>query len=237
MQAAPSEVNWNDMLSNAEHVATVLGIAAAGVWGYFNFIKSRTYHPRMEMTVSGDIRHVGEHHYLVPRITLNNIGNSKIALLQKGSGYRIWVATTQGQHLHEVEWSKGTQVYSMFKDHHWIEPGESIFDETRLIPLPGDCIAAKIEARLLAQVKRFPRKKNTEWNGAAVVGPGTTSEGGSMNNAVISAQQKHENPKRTNEWERDKRNDKDDRDRMQREEDPQKTKDWERDKGDTTTNK
>lgn len=60
MQAAPPEVNWNDIWDNAEHIATVLGIGAAGVWGYFNFIKSRTYHPRMEMTVSGDIRQSGK---------------------------------------------------------------------------------------------------------------------------------------------------------------------------------
>ncbi len=151
--------------------------------------------------------------------------------MQKGSGYRVWVATEQDKGLHEVQWSNGTRVYAMFEEHKWIEPGESIFDEVRLIPLPANFIAAKVEARLLAQVKRFPRKKNTEWNSSAIAGPVIISEGGCMDRDV---KQQRENPRRTNEWERDKRDDRDDRDRMQREEDPQKTKDWERDKGDTT---
>ena len=85
MQIAPTPLNWKEIWENAEHVATILGIGAAVLWGYFNFIKSRTYHPRMEMTVSGEIRQSGEHQYLVPRITLKNIGNSKIALVQQGS--------------------------------------------------------------------------------------------------------------------------------------------------------
>ncbi len=42
-----------------------------------------------------------------------------------------------------------------------------------MIPLPAFCVAAKIEARLVAQVKRLPRKRSNEWNGSAVVGPAT----------------------------------------------------------------
>src|SRR4051794_19408792 len=170
MQIAPTPLNWKEIWENAEHVATILGIGAAGVWGYFNFIKSRTYHPRMEMTVSGEIRQSGEHQYLVPRVTLKNIGNSKIALVQQGSGYRVSVAAEPSVDVREAEWARASKVYSMFENHHWIEPGESIFDEVRLIPLSRIFIAAKIEARLVAEVKRFPRRKTTEWNSAAIVG-------------------------------------------------------------------
>jgi hypothetical protein len=121
MQATPNPLNWKEIWENADHIATVLGIGAAGVWGYFNFIKSRTYHPRMEMTVSGEIRQSGQHQYLVPRITLKNIGNSKIALLQQGSGYRVCVAAEPSPDTREAEWARASKVYSMFEHHKWIE--------------------------------------------------------------------------------------------------------------------
>ena len=82
--------DWKGFWDMAAHVGTLVGLTAAGVWGYFNFIKSRTYHPRLEMTVSGELRSKGVQQYLVPRVTLKNIGNSKVKLIQSGSGYRIW---------------------------------------------------------------------------------------------------------------------------------------------------
>jgi hypothetical protein len=229
MQAAPTPVNWKEVWENAEHIATVLGIGAAGVWGYFNFIKSRTYYPRMEMSVSGEIRASDKRRYLIPRITLKNIGNSKIALVQKGSGYRVWVTGEAAEDVREVEWSKASKVYSMFENHHWIEPGESIFDEVRLLPVPGKAIAAKIEARLVAQVRRFPKRKTNEWNSSAILGPVITTQGGNMNpyDPQHLEEQQTEDNERTNQWERDK-------DRMQREEDPERSREWEHDKKDET---
>jgi hypothetical protein len=82
--------DWKGFWDMAAQVGTLIGLAAAGVWGYFNFIKSRTYHPRLEMTVSGELRSKGTQQYLVQRVTLKNIGNSKVKLIQSGSGYRVW---------------------------------------------------------------------------------------------------------------------------------------------------
>jgi hypothetical protein len=227
MQIAPTPLNWKEIWENAEHVATILGIGAAGVWGYFNFIKSRTYHPRMEMTVSGEIRQSGEHQYLVPRVTLKNIGNSKIALVQQGSGYRVSVAAEPSVDVREAEWARASKVYSMFENHHWIEPGESIFDEVRLIPLSRTSIAAKIEARLVAEVKRFPRRKTTEWNSAAIVGPVVSTKGASMDREyACKAEQMREDSERTTQWESEK----DDDHTAQQEEDPERSKEWEREK-------
>ena len=92
MQAAPPPANyWKDFWDISTHIGTLVGLAFAGVWGYFNFVKSRTYFPRMELSVSGEIRSVGDKRLLVPRITLNNIGKSKVELLQFGTGYRITI--------------------------------------------------------------------------------------------------------------------------------------------------
>jgi hypothetical protein len=181
----------------------------------------------MEMTVSGELRQSGEHQYLVPRVTLKNIGNSKIALVQQGSGYRVSVAAEPSADVREAEWAKASKVYSIFENHHWIEPGESIFDEVRLIPLSRTSIAAKIEARLVAEVKRFPRRKTTEWNSAAIVGPVVSTKGACMEREhACKADQMPEDSERTTEWEREK----DDEETLQREEDPERSKEWERDK-------
>jgi hypothetical protein len=161
----------------AAHIGTVVGLCVAGVWAYFNFVKSRTYYPRMEMTVVAELRSSGTSRYVLPRVTLKNIGHSKIALVQRGSGYRIWLGTEDVDGSHQVGWSQLGPVYSMFEEHGWIEPGECISDETRLIALPGNCVAAKIQARLVARVRRFPCTKNSEWNASAIAGPMIVKEG------------------------------------------------------------
>ena len=59
-------MNWNDVWRNAQHIATVLGIIGAPARAYFNFVKS-TYDPRLEISVSGEIRASKKRRYLVPR--------------------------------------------------------------------------------------------------------------------------------------------------------------------------
>lgn len=154
----------------AAHIGTLIGLGAAGVWGYFNFIKSRTYHPRLEMTVSGELRLKGNQQYLVPRVTLKNIGKSKVELIQRGSGYRVWTTSGKADAIGELSWSGGKPVFEMFLDHKWIEPGETIFDELSLFSLPSDCFAAKIQARLVVPLG-WPRRTNSEWNCSAIIGP------------------------------------------------------------------
>ena len=161
---------WKDFWDIAAHIGTLIGLGAAGVWGYFNFVKSRTYYPRMELSASGEIRSKGMKQYLVPRVTLKNIGKSKVQLDQSGTGYRVWFACSDASGSGELTWSGGKPVYSIFEDHLWIEPGESIFDELRIFELPEDCVAAKVQVRLTAPIG-WPNLKNTAWNCSAVVGP------------------------------------------------------------------
>jgi hypothetical protein len=162
--------DWKAFWDMAGHVGTLVGLGIAGVWAYFNFVKSRTYYPRMELAVSGELRTQDGWQYLVPRVTLKNIGNAKVELNQSGSGYRIWVTKGESRDAGELVWSGGKPVFSIFTDHQWIEPGESIFDELSLFALPSDCVAAKIQVRLSAPIGWLSRK-NTVWNCSTVVGP------------------------------------------------------------------
>lgn len=176
MQAPPNpSFDWRAFWDIASHVGTLFGLGVAGVWGYFNFVKSRTYYPRMELSVSGEIRRKDDKQYLVPRVTLRNIGNSKVPLNQSGSGYRVWIANGKAADTHELIWTGGKPVFPIFVDHGWIEPGELIFDELSLFILPPDCIAAKIQVRLSAPITWLSRK-NTVFNCSTVVGPTSEKE-------------------------------------------------------------
>jgi hypothetical protein len=166
----PAPFDWKGFWDMGSHIGTLIGLAAAGVWGYFNFIKSRTYYPRLEMMVSGDMRQRNDRQYLVPRITLRNIGKSKVRLIQSGSGYRVWIAQGEADNSGELVWSGGKPVYDLFIHHKWIEPGETIFDEINLFELPYDCVAAKIQSRLVVPLG-WPHRENSEWNCSVVVGP------------------------------------------------------------------
>lgn len=162
----------------AAHVGNLIALAGAGVWGYFNFIKSRTYYPRLELTVSGEIRADAGQQYLVPRVTLKNIGRSKVEIIQRGSGYRVWIATAGAiadQESGELTWSGGKDVFDVFANHKWIEPDETIFDELQLFVLPSNCLAAKVQARLVAPIG-WPYRTSSEWNCSTVVGPFPSEE-------------------------------------------------------------
>lgn len=93
----------------------MLGLTGAGVWAYFNFIKSRTYFPRMEMNVSGEIRSTGTELFVVPRVVLKNIGNSKVGFLHKGSGYRLsW--GSRSDRSPDIAWSTPEVAYPVFEE-------------------------------------------------------------------------------------------------------------------------
>lgn len=168
-QALASSAYWKDFWDIAAHVGTLLGLVVAGIWAYFNFVKSRTYYPRMGMSACGEIRVRNNKQYLIPRITLKNIGKSKVVLNQYGSGFRIWYAREDNvvNAITQLKWFGGDRVFSMFQTHQWIEPGESIFDESSLFALPTNCIAAKVEVRLVApigwKIDLNPEKPPEEW--------------------------------------------------------------------------
>jgi hypothetical protein len=171
----PPPNKLKDTWDIAAHVGNVIGLVGAGVWAYFNFVQSRTYHPRMELSVAGEIHSTPSRKLLVPRITLRNIGLSKVQLLQRGTGYRVWYATGRVKVGGHLAWLGGTPVYRIFENHEWLEPGESIFDENELHSLPMVSVAAKIEVRLRAPVGVI-HPKVTVWTCSTVVLPESRKE-------------------------------------------------------------
>lgn len=165
------QMDIHKIFESADHLLAACGIAVAGVWAYYNFVRSRTYRPRSELSVSGRIFGSPMCSYLVPKVTLKNTGMSRLKLKQIGSGIRVSHCAQQPEiPLHPIAWSEAGPVYSMFEHHFWIEPGETIADEQHVIPLPSSYIAVKVELRLCIQTRRFP-KRNIEINANAVIYP------------------------------------------------------------------
>jgi hypothetical protein len=161
--------NWKDFWDETSHVGQIIGLCAAGVWAYFNFVKSRTYYPRMDIAISGHLRSKGSERYLIPRVTLRNIGNSKVTLPTAGSGLKLWIAKGDFDETGNLLWSEGHVVHDIFDHDDWIEPGVTITNETNIFRVPIDCVAFKIQVRLVAKVG-WP-ERSTAWISSAIVGP------------------------------------------------------------------
>jgi hypothetical protein len=115
-----------DIVSSA---ATVAAVIAGGLFAYFKFIKGRTFRPRLEVTMAGQWRDVGGHPLLHARVRVKNIGASDVTLLQNGTGLNV------SRLVHRLprppaamSWER-LRVFTIFEEHQWIEPGETISDD------------------------------------------------------------------------------------------------------------
>ena len=155
-------------------IAKGVGFVVAAVWAYFNFVKSREYYPRMELSCSASVfASEPENRLLLPRITLKHIGKSKITIDQEGSAYKVLFSDGRADPTKRITWKTDGKHYTLFVKHRWIEPGESIFQESEVFVIPAWAVAAKVEARILGRVRPILREKIIVWNNAVVSDCGT----------------------------------------------------------------
>jgi hypothetical protein len=128
-----------NLIDNVKTVVDIIGTAVTataliigGIWAYFKFVKGRTYRPRLEVGLSGQWRLVDGKHLLHARITVKNIGASKVTLLQRGTGLGLSVlAPNQPLAPASVSW-KRLSVSEILGKHQWIEPEEAVSDDLLL---------------------------------------------------------------------------------------------------------
>jgi hypothetical protein len=124
-------------------------VVLGGIWAYFKFVKGRTYRPRLGVSLAGQWQFVDGRRLLHARITVENIGASKVTLLQRGTGLRVSVlAPDQPAAPASAAWEY-IKVFEILGDHQWIEPGETVSDDLLLnlgIPEPAPTL---LEARLV----------------------------------------------------------------------------------------
>lgn len=170
----PSLNDLETIVNIIGNAVTALAIIVGGVWAYFRFVKGRTYRMRAEVQLSGGWSTIDSANVLHARVSIKNIGASKVALTQRGTGLRVSaVGASQAQPPISIEW-QSLAVFSIFKEHEWVEPDETISDELLLdidAPQPTSVL---FEARLILR-RSWPRK-NVAVFARRVIGANSTVE-------------------------------------------------------------
>ena len=158
---------WSDVLVDGERILRIFVILAAGRLGYVKFLKGRVFKPSLELEVSGrtDATQAGQAAVVV--IRLKNNGVTKVSLSPEGTAARI--SKPRNVHRTPIEWTPDAiVVFELFKDHHWIEPGEMI-KESHVIVLKEAQPVLRFEARVTSP--------NIEWNASEICTTPVEQEG------------------------------------------------------------
>jgi len=141
---------WDTVIGIAQNIFTIIAIIAGGVWTYFHYFHGRTFRPRLENNVSGQIMKHHNTSLLVATIKIKNVGLSKIDIKQKGSGMRI-IGLEEKESVQTIEKNKGVRLKTIpiFENHAWIEPGETV-EDIHTLTLPNQAyIGLMLDVRLV----------------------------------------------------------------------------------------
>ena len=141
-------MTWGDVVTAVAAGVQAAVIVLGVLWGYYKFVKGRTFANRAELTVAGDLLEGDGRRAIKVRVALKNTGTSDVRLRSKTLHLNTVVAEGWKR---QLEW-KPRVAKKVFKNHKWIEAQETIYDE-RLIPLveaedDGAVIAYWIECRV-----------------------------------------------------------------------------------------
>lgn len=164
--------NLNAAASALQSFATAIALVVGAVWAYFKFIKDRVYRPRLDMTIEPSVFTIGDRENLLCRLTVKNIGTSKVALVQMGSALVLTRGDLATEPYRMPMWGKSS-VFEVFPEHEWIESGETIrYDLSVALPDQRQEVL-RFKLRLICKQGR----KKIEANSRAILQPGIPSKG------------------------------------------------------------
>ncbi|MBU1208766.1 MAG: hypothetical protein KKH04_17880 [Proteobacteria bacterium] len=147
----------SSILDIIEKLFRIAAYIIGALWVYFNFWKGRTYRPRIEPMVTGQILNHQGSKLIKIVINLKNVGLSKVDVEQKGTALRLLSYDSSNTN---DPW-KHQSTISILSAHKWIEPGETV-GEQFLIPFTEtNLIAVKAEVILVS--------KKTMWESAIIL--------------------------------------------------------------------
>src|ERR1700682_4389088 len=163
---------FSNVASGLSNLVTVVAVIIGGIWAYRRFIQGRTFQPRSSIDATTQW-HVlpGVGHVLQVRISITNIGASKLTLVPRRTfGWISFPAPRQTSAAHrrtdpwwaDIRWEKvpllegGDQArtFLILKNHGFVEPGETVFDDV-LLNLGRDPTVALVEAELWWRLPRW----------------------------------------------------------------------------------
>ena len=151
------------MIESIESVFIIFAIVIGGIWAYFNFIKGRIYHQRLEPRITAEVLHRDGKQYVMAKAKLQNVGLSEVRIKQEGSGLRV-LSYDPLLSAHERKDGKWQHLVTLpvFTEHAWVESREEI-EDPHLIEIPRTAaIALRLELRIVS-------KKKLCWTAATVV--------------------------------------------------------------------
>jgi len=154
----------SSILDVVDKATKVIALLVGGAWAYLNYIRGRTFKKRLELKIAAKELKSKECLLLAGSVQMKNVGLSKFPVEQTGTAILLFdlIPALQSACLSEpLEESIG--VREVFKNHAWIEPGETIAEDFLLqIPERVERLAIKLELRVVAA--------HIEWNANCIVG-------------------------------------------------------------------
>jgi hypothetical protein len=143
-----------DIADTLAKVVQTLAIIVAGGWGYFKFIKGRTYQESLIPTVSGKLSTIDSQTYLIVNIGVKNVGQSVVEFTPEASSLKVFGYTNStSSEIMPVTDLKLAQFVAL--DRRSIEPNE-IIEKMRFISIP---IEVRLGLRLELEIISNHRKK------------------------------------------------------------------------------
>jgi len=169
MIETPPSSGFQAVIGNIKTIAETLGLVIGGLWAYYKFFKGRTFRPRLELTLGGRAWQAKHVTHVTASVQIKNVGLSKLELSQEGSGLRVFshALARPPDTPAVVEWKRQITL-PVFEKHKWIEPGETISDQTLIALAHNDHSAVKLELRIVSN--------GIEWNSLTIVEPDTQSD-------------------------------------------------------------
>ncbi len=134
----------------AQATATTVAIVVGGLWGYFKFVKGRSFRPRLAVGLQGRWRDVDGRSLLHVRLTVTNVGSSDIVLIKDSSEVSAAIVTVeQGRKRPKPVWPDPVPQ-AVLTDHQWIESGETVSDDL-LFHLGEQRLTTRVEAYLVVR--------------------------------------------------------------------------------------
>jgi len=152
----------NGRLGDAEKVVKILAILAAGVAGYYKFLRGRVFQPRLEIKMSSQLIAVSGRYFFKVMADLTNTGASRIPFDLETSGLRIFSIGAPPTSGSEIALWEHVVTLDMTDRHNWIEGGELV-TLNWLVELPASTQVVALRAEL-----RVTGKK-TSWYADTIV--------------------------------------------------------------------
>ncbi|HEX7335217.1 MAG TPA: hypothetical protein VF290_27195 [Pyrinomonadaceae bacterium] len=158
-----------DITDTLAKVVQTLAIIVAGGWGYFKFIKGRTYQERLIPTVSGKLLTIDSQTYLIANIRVENVGHSVVQFAPDASTLRILghmnSTSSKVMTLEDIKLAQFVALNNMS-----IEPNE-IIQRTMFMSIPMEVrFGLRLELEIISN-----HRKQYGWLASFVVEKSTSS--------------------------------------------------------------